>query len=210
MRLFILSDSPPEKDVQWSEEGITSSYKFLQKLWTLNTKMVKELEKEHKKDNGQILRKFTHQFVKKITENLNNFSYNIAIANLHEMQSFLIKELDNEYTKDTLLENYCKILAAMMPVIPHFSSECLDFLNIKTINWPDYDEKILEESEANFVIQVNGKKRGIIKADKQILENDLLNLIKKDNKLFKYFENKKINKSIFIPKKLINFIIKDD
>ncbi len=209
VRLFILSDSPPEKDVQWSDEGITSSYKFLQKLWTLNTKIQNKINKDNKKDCSGDLEKFTHKFIKRITENLNNFSYNIVIANIHEMQSFMIKEIEKEYTKNTLLKNYSKILISIQPIIPHFSCECLKLMNMENLIWPKFDEKIIEETEVNFVVQINGKKRGIINTNKEILEKDLFNLVKNDNKITKYFENKKIIKTIFVPKKLINFIVTD-
>ena len=66
VRLFILSDSPPEKDVQWSDEGIASSHKFLQKLWILNSKILLELKKNNKNDSGIELKKFTHNFIKKL------------------------------------------------------------------------------------------------------------------------------------------------
>ena len=209
VRLFILSDSPPEKDVQWSDEGIVSSYKFLQKLWTLNTKIQDKINKDNKKDCSVDLEKFTHKFIKRITENLNNFSYNIVIANLHEMHSFMIKEIEKEYTKNTLLRNYSKILITVQPIIPHFSSECLKLIKIENFMWPKFDEKIIEETEVNFVIQINGKKRGIINTNKEVLEKDLFNLVKDDTKINKYFENKKIIKTIFVQKKLINFIVKD-
>ncbi len=209
VRLFILSDSPPEKDVQWSDEGIVSCYKFLQKLWTLNTKIQDKINKDNKKDCSVDLEKFTHKFIKRITENLNNFSYNIVIANLHEMHSFMIKEIEKEYTKNTLLRNYSKILITVQPIIPHFSSECLKLIKIENFMWPKFDEKIIEETEVNFVIQINGKKRGIINTNKEILEKDLFNLVKDDTKINKYFENKKIIKTIFVQKKLINFIVKD-
>jgi leucyl-tRNA synthetase len=83
VRLFILSDSPPEKDVQWSEEGIIASFKFIQKLWSLNEKVLGEINKDHAKDNSDELTKFTNKFIKKISNNLENFNYNIMIANLH-------------------------------------------------------------------------------------------------------------------------------
>ena len=82
VRLFILSDSPPEKDVQWSVEGIISSYKFIQKLWNLNLKINHEIKKNHPLTEDDQLIKFTNQFIKKVTQNLNSFSYNILIANL--------------------------------------------------------------------------------------------------------------------------------
>ena len=81
VRLFILSDSPPEKDVQWSDEGIASSYKFVQKLWSLNEKVVHEIDRNHQNDAGVNIAKFTNKFIKKMTDSLNNFSYNILIAN---------------------------------------------------------------------------------------------------------------------------------
>ena len=88
-RLFILSDSPPEKDIQWSEEGIASSYKFIQKLWNLNKKIIDEINKDHNKDNDDEIKKYTNKYLKKIHDNLESFSYNKIVANLYEMYSFL-------------------------------------------------------------------------------------------------------------------------
>ena len=98
----------------------------------------------------------------------------------------------------------------MLPVVPHFASECLKLLKINNAEWPTYNEKIIEEKNTNFVIQINGKKRGIINASKEINEKDLFNLLKKDNNVHKYLINKKIQKSIFVPQRLINLIIKDE
>ena len=109
-RLFILSDSPPEKDVQWSDEGINSAYKFIQKLWMLNNKFMNAISKNYKEDSSSELSKYTNQYIKKVTDNLSNFSYNVLIANLYEMYSFLNKEISNIYTSKTLRENYNKIL----------------------------------------------------------------------------------------------------
>ena len=133
-RLFILSDSPPEKDVQWSEEGIVSSFKFIQKLWNLNLKFLDEIKKDHEKDTDKELEKYTNKFLKKITDNLENFSYNKIIANLHELYSFLNKQINQKYSKETLIKNYEKILISMMPVIPHFSTECLSLIKSKKLN----------------------------------------------------------------------------
>ena len=90
-RLFILSDSPPEKDVQWSEEGIASSFKFIQKLWNLNLKFKDEIKKNHSNDVDNDLEKSMNIFVRNVTNNLENFSYNKIIANIHEAHSSLTK-----------------------------------------------------------------------------------------------------------------------
>ena len=137
VRLFILSDSPPEKDVQWSDEGINSSYKFIQKLWTLNQKIIQEIEANHPPNQSNELEKITNKFIKEITHNIENFSYNKIIANLHETYSALNKIILNKIEKKKLVENYKKILVAISPVIPHFSNECMEMINVKeNILWP--------------------------------------------------------------------------
>ena len=208
VRLFILSDSPPEKDVQWSEEGIISSSKFVQKLWSLHLKITEQINKGHLNDSSKNLVKFTNKFLKKVSDNLNNFSYNVIIANLHEMYSFLIKEINNEYTSKTIIENYKKILVSITPVIPHFSSECLKLLGEeKSLKWPEFDQALLEEEFVNIVIQINGKKRGIIKAKKNIENEELIEKVKKEKNVMKYLEGLNIKKKIYVPNKLINIII---
>jgi len=112
--------------------------------------------------------KFTNKFIKKVNDSLNNFSYNILIANLHEMQNFYSKELLKKYKRETLIENYGKILITMLPIIPHFANECLKLLNINSLEWPKYNEQLLHEETVNYVIQINGKKRGIINSDRNL------------------------------------------
>jgi leucyl-tRNA synthetase len=206
-RLFILSDSPPEKDVQWSEEGIISSYKFIQKLWNLNAKVLEEIKKDHKDVEDKTLTRETNKFLKKITENLENFSYNKIVANLHEIYSFLSKEIQKSYSKNNLIENYRKILISIMPIIPHFSNECLKLLNTKDIKWPDYDVSFLKEEKINIVVQINGKKRGLLNLMPGLKEDELFKLISKDKSLEKYLDNQKIKRKIYIKDKLFNIII---
>ena len=143
-RLFILSDSPPEKDVQWSEEGIVSSFKFIQKLWKLNEKIVDEINKNHNADYDDEIIKYTNKYLKKVHDNLESFSYNKIIANLYEMYSFLNKQIEKTYTKNTLFENYEKILIAMTPILPHFANECLSIIKAKNFKWPEYDVSMLK------------------------------------------------------------------
>ena len=208
VRFFILSDSPPEKDVQWSEEGIISAHKFIQKFWTLHLRIADEISKSHSKNENDKITKYTNQFIKKMTDALNNFSYNIIIAYLHELYSFLSNEINSKYKKETLYENYQKILITIMPVIPHISNECIKQIKFdKEIRWPDHDEKYLIEEFSNIVIQINGKKRGLIKAETNSNEEMILNLIKKQKNIYKYIDGNEIKKKILIPNRLINIII---
>ena len=208
VRLFILSDSPPEKDVQWSEEGIAASFKFIQKLWALNIIILEEINKNHLKDKSSELTKFTNKFIKKITHNLENFNYNIIIANLHELHSFLSKEIIKGYKKETIIENYKKILITMMPIIPHLSNECYKNIDqTSVINWPTYDEEQTKDDFKTIVIQINGKKRSLINASLDLSENDLMRMVNDDQQIMKYLQGKEIKKKIYIKNKLLNIIV---
>ena len=208
VRLFILSDSPPEKDIQWSDQGIIAAYRFIQKLWNLNSNIIEKIKINYTGEEQNDLEKITNNFIENCNHNLSKFSYNKVIANFHEIYSELTKCLKKPFSSKTLKNNFKKILIVMSPVLPHFSSECLEKLNENfNIKWPKVDERFLVEEEINFVIQFNGKKRGVLKTKKNINENQLFEAIKKDKSLNKFLENHTIRKKIFIPNKIINIII---
>ena len=209
VRLFIISDSPPEKDVQWSEEGMESAYKFIQKLWSLHNNFINKINLDQKNSAENNLSKFTNDLINKVTHNLENFRYNVIVANLHEMYNFLIKELKNPISKKELLNNYSKILRILMPVIPHFASECFEKIFPNETNfWPEVDKKYLENKKISFVIQINGKKREVISVNNDVKEDEIIDIINNNKKLKTYIENKEIIKKIFVPNKIINLIIK--
>ena len=207
VRLFILSDSPPEKDVQWSDQGMLASFKFVQKLWTLNSKILDKIKDNNQGDEGSDLTKFTNQLINKITQNLEKFHYNVIIANFYEMYNFLIKEIDKPIKKEILIENYKKILILMNPFIPHFSNECLNTINENQINWPKISKKDLIEEDINFVVQINGKKRAILKIKRDVVEKEILEIIKTNLEIEKFLKDQTIKKSIFVPNRLINIIL---
>ena len=211
VRLFILSDSPPEKDVQWSDQGMISSYKFLQKFWSLHKEIINIIEQKKGglKVNNDSFLKFINQTLKKIERNLNNFQYNVIIANFYETYNFLSKSVKNEIDSDILFENYLKIIKIMSPVVPHFSAQCLEDLNYQKqeLLWPIIDKKFLEIDSVNIVVQINGKKRSLAKTKLDLNENDILKIIKDDPTMKKYLQNEKIKKTIYIKNKLINIII---
>ena len=207
VRLFILSDSPPEKDVQWSDQGMLASFKFIQKLWTLNSKILDKIKNNDQSGEGNDLSKFTNQLINKITQNLEKFHYNVIIANFYEMYNFLIKEIDKPIKKEILIENYKKILILMNPFIPHFSNECLNTINENKINWPKISKKDLIEENINFVVQINGKKRAILNVKRDVVEKEILEIIKTNLEIEKFLKDQKIKKSIFVPNRLINIIL---
>jgi len=210
VRLFILSDSPPEKDVQWSEQGMVASYKFLQKFWMLhqNIKDISEKKNNNKDASSLELNRFTNEIIQKVTHNLEKFHYNVIVANLYETYNFLIKFVKKPVDKNNLIKNYIEILKIMSPIVPHFANECLEDLGQKSqVSWPKVNEKYLIKDDVKIVLQINGKKRGIMVSKKNSNEKTLINDIKNNNLYNKYFENKKILRSIYVKDKLINLIL---
>jgi leucyl-tRNA synthetase len=123
------------------------------------------------------------------------------------MYNFLIKEIDKPIKKKVLLENYRKILILLNPFIPHFSNECLNAINEHQINWPKVSKEDLIENEINIVVQINGKKRAILKVKRDMIEREILETIKLNQEVEKFINNQEIKKSIFVPNRLINIII---
>jgi len=210
VRLFILSDSPPEKDVQWSEQGMISSYKFIQKLWMLHNKIKEKINSEISDVENTGLDKFVNQMIFKVTHNLENFNYNVIIANLYETYNFLVKKIEDEIDSKKLLKNYQNILNIFNPIIPHFTNECLEDLKLySNLSWPNIEKEHLSEDTLDYVVQINGKKRAILKAKKDLDKENLLNQIKSNNMTNKYLKNKSIIKTIFVKNRLINLLLNE-
>jgi len=208
VRLFILSDSPPEKDVQWSDTGISASFRFLQKFWSLNEKILGNQNKFSKFDED--LEKFNNQIIEKLEKDLDRFGFNVVIASIHKIYTFYSKHLNKVDWGVNFYKNYINILKVINPVMPHFSNECLEKLEQKVdkINWPIIDRKYLKEESFNIVTQINGKKRKVFSIKKTLDQETLVKNIKNDPQMKKYLDNKQIIKTIYVENKLINFIIK--
>ena len=209
VRMFILSDSPPEKDVQWSEQGIIASYKFIQKFWTLHVLIKSQIKlniEKNIKNFDKSIEEFTNQTINKINNNLEKFSYNVIIANLHEIYNFYSQAYKTECIN--LNDNYIKILKVIFPVLPHFASECLSDLTIEEIKWPVVNKDYLKSSNYKIVVQINGKKRLLFESNEDLDETNLINKLREIKEIKKYIEKKDIFKTIFIKNKLINLIIK--
>ena len=207
IRWFMLSDSPPERDVQWSLEGVSASYKFIQKLWKLHNEI---LNKEDAESNSEdvLLQRAVNKTVHNVTKNLDNFQYNVVIANIHEIYNLIYEHIVNNKTSNKTLKNeWEKITMLLMPLTPHLANECCKKIN-KKFYWPIYNPKLLKDENCTIVVQVNGRKRGIFEMPMNSEENKVIKKAKTIDNVTKYIENTKIIKNIYIKNKLINFITK--
>ena len=207
VRLFILSDSPPEKDIQWTNTGVSSANKFLQKIWDLNSKII---NRKNIPSSESIENKFLSEinnFIYKVETATNNFRFNVCIAIFYELFSLFKDHLDQKISNKILKDNFIKYMKLMLPFTPHISSECLELLKCKdTGKWPIADKsKIL--NKINLVVQVNGKTRDIVEIDKDLEEIAVHKIITENQKIKKFINDKKIARTIFIKNKIINLLI---
>ncbi len=207
VRWFILSDSPPEKDVQWSNTGVASANKFLQKIWNLNYTIS---VRKQKKIDEELEKKFIleiNTFVNKIDKSIESFRFNVSIAHFYEIHNLLKNYIDAELSNKVLVESIIKVMKLMLPFAPHLASECLQLLNCKNSNeWPKVDKNKLRD-EIKLAIQVNGKTRDIIVIKKDLDEKKINEIVYTQSKAKKYIDKNKIIKTIFVKNRIINYIV---
>jgi len=205
IRWFMLSDSPPERDVQWSQEGVSAAFKFIQKLWKLHNEI---LNKKDIKSSSEdiILKKAVNKTVYNVTKNLDNFQYNVVIANMHEIYNLFYDHVINSKTSNkTLKDEWEKIIMLLIPLTPHLAHECAEKI-IKKFYWPKYDTKMLKEENCTIVVQVDGRKRGTLEMPTNSKETAIIKKSKEIDNVAKHLENVTVLKNIYIKNKLVNFI----
>ncbi len=210
VRWFILSDSPPEKDIQWSDTGVFSSNKFLQKIWNLNQTILNRPETKKEEKEEKIFKEKINLYIYKIDSAIKNFQFNVGIAQFYEVYRYFNESINSKISTKTLKDNIIKIMKLMLPFTPHLAHECLLNLSCKnTDKWPEIDKKVLENLKVNMVIQINGKTRDVITIKKNLDEGEIKGLVIKSSKANKHLVDKKIIKTIFVKNKIINYIVKD-
>ena len=188
VRWFILSDSPPDKDIQWSATGVEAANKFLQKVWTLNFSIA---NRKDKKINKVLDKKFTAEiniFINKIDEAIKNFRLNVSIAYFYQIYKIIKDSMDNEIINKLLKDNLVKIMKLMTPFTPHLSFECLELLKCETMDkWPELDKENIN-AVIKLAVQINGKTRDIISIKSNLSEKDVNLYVIKNSKAKKYLE----------------------
>ncbi len=208
-RLFILFAAPPEVELEWSDSGVEGAYRFLNRLYQNASKCYKTDKKPHvdtsklSKDEKEARRK-VYEVLKRSKETYEKtFAFNTLIAASMEALNALNK-IDN---KDVYTEGYWILMNVLEPIIPHIASEISDELfNRNNFGKIEIDKEALKKDEINYPIQVNGKKRAEILLPAEISKEEAIKMAKEAVK--KYIEGKEVIKEIFVPKRIINFVVK--
>ena len=210
IRWFILSDSPPEKDVQWSNQGVNAAYKFLQKIWNLNLNIVNRKEIKSSKEIEIKLEKDFNNYVFKITNLIENFQLNVVVANIYEVYRLINENINKDVSNNCLKKILINFMKILLPMTPHISSECLEVLLGKkmTNNWPEINTLQIDGQKVNVAVQINGKTREIIQIEKGTTEEKVDILSKTQSKIKYNLAGKKIVRTIFVKDRIINYLIK--
>ena len=213
-RFFMLSDSPPDRDMEWSESGVEGSWRFLNKLW----KFVHSLEVIKKEENlpselsgqNKELLVSLNFAIDEITKSIENFSFNIAVASIRTLFNHLVSyEAKTDTDKSILLFVTNKLLIMINPMVPHIAEELWKTLDneglVCNANWPSINKTFMKKSTVKIPIQVNGKMRAIIEVSLDLSKEELENLALKEENVLKFL-NGLPKKSIIIPNRIINFV----
>ena len=205
VRWFILSDSPPAKDVQWSNQGVNAAYKFLQKIYNLTHLIINRKDTKDSKNKDFDVK--LNNYILKITDLINNFQLNVVVANVYSIYSLFNSAINEEISNVCLKENLSKLMTTLIPFTPHLAYECLEQLGVKNVNiWPEIDKSLSTDKKIKIAIQINGKTRDVIEVKKDLDEENAINESKKNKKIIEQLKKSEVKKIIFVKNKIINYL----
>lgn len=218
-RLFSLFAAPPEKDLDWNDQGVDGSFRFINRIWKLVHEHLDAIKKAGLVDVASLnpdeknLRRAVHKTIRKVTEDLEErFHFNTAIASVMELLNTLqSSELVSGQSAAVMKEALENVVLLMAPFIPHITEELWQRMGntvpLSSSAWPEYDRDAVVDEEVLVVVQVNGKLRSKVTVAADTGEEELKALALADEKVLLFTEGKAVRKIIFVPGKLINIVV---
>lgn len=223
-RLFILFAAPPEKELDWSDEGVEGSYRFLNRVYRLAMETVerssseqnnaeKQIENEKNNSDDKELLLMMNAAIKKVTEDAGGrFNFNTAISSIMELvnECYRYKELDNARI-DFLVEAVKNVIILLYPFAPHIAEEmweAFDSGRLGEQQWPSYDESALIRDEVEIVVQINGKIKEKLMVDSNLDKKGLEDFVMSNENVINHIDGKNVIKVIPIPGRLVNIVVK--
>ena len=217
-RLFILFAAPPEKDLEWSDQGVEGSYRFLKRVWAITGKY-QDFKKENKgklSEDEFALRRRLHQTISKVTEDLDGkFAFNTAISSIMELVNEMYRFVEShDAIEDSLAHELLRnLLILLAPFVPHITEELWQGLgekekSVHEASWPSCDASALVVDEVELGVQVNGKVRAAITVPVAMSREEIGEKAKELPEVKKFTDGKKIVKIIVVPKRIVNIVVK--
>lgn len=209
-RLFMLSDSPPDRDLEWTESGIDGSWRYVNKLWKLLLELSNTPDAEIDVNATLKLRQETHKTIAKVTEDIERFHFNKAIARIRELSN-LLGQIADKSSGSARKEAVSAIIHLIAPFMPHLAEELWQQLGNKDIlatrHWPKFEQALCTEDEVTIAVQVNGKLRATISCKAEASREEVESLAMQNKNVQDYIKDKQIKKVIFVPGKIVNVVV---
>ena len=212
-RLFILFAAPPQKDLEWSDEGVEGSYRFLNRLWRLVVSYKDLTAKPVEADTSRLkeLSFMINSTIKRVSKDFEDYHFNTAIAACMELVNFMQNfNPDNEKEKALFAYSLEKLIILISPIAPHIANELWEMTGHKDIveeqEWPEYDEKALQKDVVTVAVTVNGKLRDTMEVGVDATKESVFEQAKQSHKVKRHIDGKNIKKVIFVKNKLINIV----
>ena len=222
-RLFELFAGPPEKDLEWSDQGVEGAYRFLIRLWRFTFQHRDALiaagadfSQNDLPGDLRNLYRLIHRTIKKVTEDIESkFHFNTAIAAIMELFNGLSASIQDESKLEigtpVIKAGLETIITMLYPFVPHIASELWESLDhrgaLDAVTWPKYSEEALEEEQLLIVVQVNGKVRGKITVAAEVDQKEIESEAMQDQKVRSFLDGKKVQKVIHVPRRLVNIVV---
>jgi leucyl-tRNA synthetase len=207
-RVYTLFMAPPEKEAAWSDEGVVGAYRFLGRVWALGQQIL-EAKGAGKAAPAAVLRKL-HQTIDAVTRRIERFEFNTAVSAMMELSNTLGEHVSEH--APSLREPYLRLLQMLHPFAPHMTEEMWMLLGEKgmvlTSQWPAADPKLMQEETVTIVVQVNGKLRGQIEVPNPPVEETVMAAVKSNERVQTWVEGKQVVKTIYVPGKLVNVVVR--
>lgn len=214
-RWFVLSDSPPERDMEWTAAGVAAAARFMQKLY----RQVQEVAQRDGREAthgpaGDDLRHATHRTIVAVTEALENFTPNVAVARLHALSSALgdAEKKEGEGLEAARREAAHVMTLLIAPMMPHLAEELMALLEpdgalVVERSWPEAEEALLAVKKVTIAVQVRGKLRATITCAPDAPKEEVLAQAKAEPNVAKAIDGKKIVKEVHVPNRIVNFVV---
>ncbi|MFT5774492.1 leucine--tRNA ligase [Hyphomonas sp.] len=212
-RWFVLSDSPPERDVEWTQSGAEGAARFAQRIWSIFDALPESKVPEPGTDDASIaLRKASHKAVAAIDKGINEFRFNSAVASIHEWATALKKaEADNGSVTGARLEGASMLARCLTPFMPHLAESCWERLGgdgfVSAAAWPTPDPALLEDDSVTMAVQVNGKRRGEITVSKALAKDAVEAAAFAEPDVAAFLDGKVVKKTIVVPGRIVNIVV---
>ena len=217
-RWFVLSDTPPDRDIEWTEAGIEGAWRFTQRIWRIVTEAsakagaIGQDPAGNEQGSSRDLRRATHKAIQAVTADIDAFHFNRAVARMYEFVNALQSLLPKPDSYPAVIREALEVLVRLIaPMMPHLAEECWAHLGhedlVADASWPGFDEALTRDDSVTVGVQINGKRRAEIDLPIDAPEDLVREMVLAQDRIVQLLEGKPVRKVIVVPNRIVNVVV---